>query len=131
MELDDEATPTTEFDSLVEELCSEDMLESAWFLNIPVGVGLNPDGSEDGSGLEEEEHRDEEVEESYSDRIVLHGTVDIPGTPKRQKRTAGEMERASGVGSMMQPTVDYLSQKRRAGFQVWKARVLEDIEAAS
>ncbi|KAF3938640.1 hypothetical protein ABW19_dt0203938 [Dactylella cylindrospora] len=98
------------FAEVMEEVSSGDMAETRWFMEIPDGGGVISEGSD---GEQEGEDAGNEIIEE--------------GVTGKGKRKAAEVGMESGVGSMMQDRVDYLSDKRRKGFAEWKADVLRRI----
>ncbi|KAI9836446.1 MAG: hypothetical protein M1819_001478 [Sarea resinae] len=84
-------------------LVGEGWLSLDWYRNIEAGSGLGP---------EEEGDADE----------TMH---DIAVLPNQQGERGGLK---AGLGTMMQDRVDYLSPRRRAEAEDWKARIMRRIE---
>ncbi|EPS37188.1 hypothetical protein H072_9175 [Dactylellina haptotyla CBS 200.50] len=99
------------FDEILAEVAGDDMRETRWFLELPKSG--DKDASEDEEVEQEEDEADEEGE----------GGVE----KGKGKRKAAEAGMESGIGSMMQDRVDFLSDKRRKAFSEWKADALRRI----
>jgi origin recognition complex subunit 6 len=91
-------------DSWLLHISSRGWLSLDWFENIVEGSGLGPKGNP--SRLEDDAALDTEA--SAAD-----------GSKDPQQR---------GIGTMMQDRVDYLSEKKRAEYKVWKEDVMARIE---
>lgn len=89
-----------EFNEVLAEVAGGDMRETRWFMDMV-----------DGKGVVEEEEVEEEEE---AEEDVGKGKVAEAG-----------ME--SGIGSMMQDRLDFLSDKRRKAFSEWKTETLRRI----
>ena len=90
---------------------------------------------------EEEEKEEEEEEEEKEGKVTAEGKKRkvaqqpdaISSAAKRPRPTTvdswvgdgGGGGGGGGAGQMLQDRVDYLSEKKRKGFQAWKAKVLE------
>ncbi|KAK6350633.1 hypothetical protein TWF718_003820 [Orbilia javanica] len=92
-----------EFGEVLAEVAGQDMRETRWFMDMVDGRG---------GGVEEEEEEEEEVEGAGEEG---GNVVKVKG-----KRKAAEQGMESGIGSMMQDRLDFLSDKRRKAFAEWK-----------
>ncbi|KAK6506852.1 hypothetical protein TWF481_005312 [Arthrobotrys musiformis] len=101
-----EGTWKEEFNEVLAEVAGGDMRETRWFMDMV-----------DGRGIEVEEV-EEEVEEVGGEEDVVKA---------KGKRKAADAGMESGVGSMMQDRLDFLSDKRRKAFSEWKADALRRI----
>ncbi|KAK6521655.1 hypothetical protein TWF506_001864 [Arthrobotrys conoides] len=104
-----EATWKEEFNGVLGEVAGSDMRETRWFMDMVDGRGV-------GDGEEEEEEGDVEV-------VGEEGGGDV----KKGKRKAAEAGMESGIGSMMQDRLDFLSDKRRKAYSEWKTETLRRI----
>jgi origin recognition complex subunit 6 len=98
-----ETVEKKDIDAWLLEISSRGWLKLDWFENISEGSGLDI-GPDD---LEVDEN-----DASQSDDEVTEGT--------RTLRT--------GLGTMMQDRVDYLSDKKRAEYRIWKEGIMARIE---
>ncbi|KAF3903408.1 hypothetical protein ABW21_db0206148 [Orbilia brochopaga] len=99
------------FDEAVAEIAGEDMRATRWYTNMvgaPKEHGNGEEGDAGGERGSEDEEEMQEVEKSQTGQV------------QRQV-----ME--SGIGSMMQDRVDFLSDKRRKAYAEWKADALRRI----
>ncbi|KAK6349614.1 hypothetical protein TWF696_005898 [Orbilia brochopaga] len=97
------------FNEAVTEIAGEDMRATRWYTNM-VGV---PPGRAGGEGDAGDEGDWEEEEEE--------------GAQDAEKGQAQVQVMESGIGSMMQDRVDFLSDRRRKAFAEWKADALRRI----
>ncbi|KAK6541531.1 hypothetical protein TWF694_007338 [Orbilia ellipsospora] len=95
-------------DGVLEEVAGDDMRETKWFMDIP----------RSGNNVDMEEEEDEQGGDEEGDDEAETG---------KGKRNAGEAGMESGIGSMMQDRLDFLSDKRRKAFSEWKADALRRI----
>ncbi|TGJ73157.1 hypothetical protein EYR41_000271 [Orbilia oligospora] len=104
-----EGTWKEEFNGVLAEVAGGDMRETRWFMDMVDGKG---------GGVEEEEEEDAEEldEEEEGD-----------GGRGKGKRKAAEAGMESGVGSMIQDRLDFLSDKRRKAYSEWKTETLRRI----
>ncbi|KAF3156879.1 hypothetical protein TWF788_005498 [Orbilia oligospora] len=104
-----EGTWKEEFNGVLAEVAGGDMRETRWFMDMVDGKG---------GGVEEEEEEDvEEVGEEEGGN----------GGRGKGKRKAADAGMESGVGSMMQDRLDFLSDKRRKAYSEWKTETLHRI----
>ncbi|EGX43220.1 hypothetical protein AOL_s00215g676 [Orbilia oligospora ATCC 24927] len=104
-----EGTWKEEFNGVLAEVAGGDMRETRWFLDMVDGKG---------GGVEEEEEDVEEVGEEEEEGGGGRG---------KGKRKAADAGMESGVGSMMQDRLDFLSDKRRKAYGEWKTETLRRI----
>ncbi|KAK6534795.1 hypothetical protein TWF281_006095 [Arthrobotrys megalospora] len=101
-----EGTWKEEFNEVLAEVAGEDMRETRWFMDLSGGKGV------------EVEEETEEVDEAMEEE----GVGKVAG-----KRKVAEAGMESGIGSMMQDRLDFLSDKRRKAFSDWKTDALRRI----
>ncbi|KAJ6264867.1 hypothetical protein Dda_1020 [Drechslerella dactyloides] len=95
------------FDEAVAEVAGEDMRATRWYTEMVGQTGVGGGDEEEEAGLEEEEEEE---------------------APARGKGRRGQVQvMESGIGSMMQDRVDFLSDRRRRAFAEWKADALRRI----
>ncbi|KAL8888827.1 MAG: hypothetical protein Q9215_003818 [Flavoplaca cf. flavocitrina] len=87
-----------------------------WLKNIEEGNGLSFDGAES-TNLEDSDA-------SNSDE----GEPAIPASHKSRRHEAEKPYLQPGLNTMMQARVDYLSDEKRADYQVWKKGILARID---
>ncbi|KAB8342739.1 hypothetical protein FH972_022337 [Carpinus fangiana] len=92
----------------------------------PVALSHLPPQSE----AEVDDH-DEDMEDASFEADFEPG-IRQPSFPQRQgeKKTARSGTTRGGIGTMIQPANDWLSEERRADFAAWKAQIMCKIEAA-
>ncbi len=96
-----EKVGTKDVDAWLLEISTRGWLKLDWFENIIEGAGVD---IKDGSG------QVEEVDESHP--------------PMAGEGIENKKILQSGLGTMMQDRVDYLSEKRRAEYRIWKQGIL-------
>ncbi|KAK6362128.1 hypothetical protein TWF730_005825 [Orbilia blumenaviensis] len=99
-----------EFNVVLAEVAGADMRETRWFMDMIEGRGVVEQEDEE----EEEEEGVEEGEEEEAVKV-------------KGKRKAADAGMESGIGSMMQDRLDFLSDKRRKAFGEWKSDALRRI----
>ena len=116
----DEIEPTSETDvrSHMRKIASPKWMNMDWFRNIQVGSGL---------AATEESSKDIEEESSRSP------ARDGPALPSRKRPKTSTSGRAKdflkpGLGTMLQPKIDYLSEESLAAYGEWKDDIMRRIE---
>ncbi|KAF3925866.1 hypothetical protein ABW20_dc0104035 [Dactylellina cionopaga] len=98
-----------EFNKVLEEAAGGDMRETRWFMDMIGRMKVDMGDNEDEEGGDEEEEEEE--------------GVDIAKGEERSK----DMGMESGIGSMIQDRLDFLSDKRKKAYSEWKADALRRI----
>jgi origin recognition complex subunit 6 len=104
-----EDVSTKDIDAWLLEVSSKGWLQLDWFGNIVEGSGLEADVPE---GADEADEADE----------LMPDVADPEGNGTEEDMSQ------DGLGTMMQDRVDYLSEKKRAEYKVWKDGIMARIE---
>ncbi|KAK7536180.1 origin recognition complex, subunit 6 [Phyllosticta citribraziliensis] len=136
-----------QIDVMVTRAAEEKWVDEAqeWWRNVGEGVGVGV-GGDDGEESEDDTNardEDSDVEMTDAPGAVLSdernrrrrrssaagGAGDkSASTPLKQSRADSSSLRG-GLGTMMQDSVDYLSEERRRDFKAWKAEIMKRVEA--
>ncbi|KAF2260846.1 hypothetical protein CC78DRAFT_536144 [Lojkania enalia] len=90
-----------EIDQLMPMAQEEGWLQMEWFLNVFPVEGEEMEGVE---------------------MVIANGNGATPGRGEKMLRDGGSSY--IGLGTMMQDATDYLSERRRAEYKVWKAKIM-------
>ncbi|KAK7513558.1 origin recognition complex subunit 6-domain-containing protein [Phyllosticta citriasiana] len=117
-----------------------------WWRNVGEGVGVgigDDDGDDSGDDADAAGDEDGDVEMTDAPAAVLSaerkrqrrrssaaagGGDKNASTPLKQSRADSSSLRG-GLGTMMQESVDYLSEEKRRDYKVWRAKIMKQVEA--
>lgn len=109
------------------ERAKKQWMDMEWFNNVEASTEVDDkDGEEDVDMLDVAEHEEDDLIPAPPSRTT-------PKASKKRKRgdDAAEPFLQPGLGTMFCDAVDWLSEDRRAKYQVWKRDILAQIEGAA
>ncbi|KAK8251824.1 origin recognition complex, subunit 6 [Phyllosticta capitalensis] len=141
----DKEALSQQIDAIVSRAIGQKWIDDTqeWWGNVGEGVGLGVDNGND----EEAERAGDDANDDDGDIEMTDAPATVLSaerrrqrrrssaagggaqndTPLKQSRTDSSSLRG-GLGTMMQESVDYLSEEKRRDFKVWRAKIMERIE---
>ncbi|KAK8168765.1 hypothetical protein BKA80DRAFT_308449 [Phyllosticta citrichinensis] len=135
-----------QIDAMVARAGEEKWVDEAqeWWRNVGEGVGVGIDGEDGEQSDDDADARDEDGDVEMTDAPGAVLSVERNRRRRRSSAAAGAGDKSAstplkqsradssslrgGLGTMIQDSVDYLSEEKRRDFKVWKAEIMKRVE---